>query len=92
MMTKAISPVRPEIGKALREIQSHWSDGERARRHRVAEWRQRRLLSMIEPHEDREAYDCVCDTDSNCPAGDDDTIGLCAPHERRSHRYVVIAE
>lgn len=87
MMTQELSPVRPEIGKAVKEIQSHWSAGERARRHRVAEWRQQRLLRMIAP---REAYDCLCDTDSNCSAdADEETI---SPIGHRSRRYVVIED
>ena len=69
---------------AINEIQSEWSPRERARRHRLADLRQQRLLRMVSPQPRLEAYDCMCDMgdafESSC-SGDSNC---------RTHRYVLI--
>lgn len=78
--------LRAELDHAIGKIQAQWSQNERVRRHRLAERRQRRLVRLMSPRPEREAYDCMCDkADDFGSAGD----GQC-PGEQRSHCYVVI--
>ena len=68
---------------AINEIQSEWSPRERARRHRLADLRQQRLVRMLSPQPRLEAYDCQCDMgDAFEPSGE--------AEGSRTHRYVLI--
>jgi hypothetical protein len=86
-MSAATHFPKPELGDALQEIQAHWTDTERSRRHRLAMLRQSRLLRMLGTQAGPEAYPCVCDTDASFESGSgpNDRLG-----EKRSRRYVVV--
>ncbi|HEX5106159.1 MAG TPA: hypothetical protein VFV87_20205 [Pirellulaceae bacterium] len=64
-------------GATLKDIRSSWSEGERERRIRVAQQRQRRLLRMLTPSRQSEAFDCHCDVE--------------ADEGGRSRRFVAVA-
>jgi hypothetical protein len=68
---------------AISEIQSEWSPRERARRHRLADLRQQRLMRMLSPQPRLEAYDCQCDMGDVFEASGE-------AEGNRTHRYVLI--
>jgi hypothetical protein len=91
MMIAQQNPVRPAIGEALQEIQSRWTESERVRRHRVAEWRQQQLLKLISPGRAQEAYDCTCDSAEYRDVSREEARAN-RPAERRSRRYVLLED
>jgi hypothetical protein len=86
-MSAATQFPKPELGDALQEIQAHWTDTERSRRHRLAMLRQSRLLRMLGPQAVPEAYPCVCDTDASFPSGSRPNHRM---GEKRTRRYVLM--
>lgn len=79
--------VRADLNHAINAIQNEWSPRERARRQRLAELRQRRLVRMLTPKRNVEAFDCRCDMANEFEAdGHDDHAS------RRSHCFVLVEE
>lgn len=88
MIAMQSHPQHTDLHHAITEIQSEWSPRERARRSRLAELRQRRLVQMLSPLPRVDAYDCQCDL-----GGDFDSARSAEDAQSvRSHRYVLIED
>jgi hypothetical protein len=80
--------LRTDLNHAITTIQNEWSPRERARRQRLAELRQRRLVRMLSPKRHVEAYDCSCDM-----ANEFDSAEERESHAtRRSHCFVLVED
>lgn len=78
--------LRAELSHAISAIQSDWSPRERARRQRLADLRQRRLVRMLSPQREVEAYDCRCDLANDFEASDH------RRDDRRARCFVLIED
>jgi hypothetical protein len=80
--------LRADLSHAIHAIQNEWSPRERARRQRLADLRQRRLVRMLSPKREVEAYDCRCDLANEFEAAEERERDAA----RRSRCFVLLEE